>query len=168
MTKLINRDQFTENNKRNWYYMEYVNDVILKEFFDLIADKFKIPILKTRNSLFKSISESKNKYDYVLNNVVFKYDDLDLEQIDSKLILIKINAERAQEKILELVEESKQDEILSETFKKRTLNSLGDYYKQFSNIINSIEKLEDIEDQFNLITNFIIALFNSFSKKAED
>jgi len=168
MTKLINRDQFTENNKRNWYYMEYVNDVILKEFFDLIADKFKIPILKTRNSLFKSISESKNKYDYVLNNVVFKYDDLDLEQIDSKLILIKINAERAQEKILELAEESKQDEILSETFKKRTLNSLGDYYKQFSNIINSIEKLEDIEDQFNLITNFIIALFNSFSKKAED
>ena len=163
LTKFVDRQGFTKENRRNWHYMEQINDVILKNFFAFIADKLNLPSLNQRNLFFKKLSEASNKQQFIINVL-----DEDLNNLSSKLILIKNEIDRAKIEIKKLVEEAKQDEILSDTFKKRTLNSLGSSYDQFNKLKNRITNFDDDDIDLNLATDLVLSLFEIFSSRASE
>lgn len=163
LTKFVDRQGFTKENRRNWHYMEQINDVILKNFFAFIADKLNLPSLNQRNLFFKKLSEASNKQQFIINVL-----DEDLNNLSSKLILIKNEIDRAKIEIKKLVEEAKQDEILSDTFKKRTLNSLGSAYDQFNKLKNRITNFDDDDIDLNLATDLVLSLFEIFSSRASE
>lgn len=168
ITKLVNRDGFTKENQRNWYYMEQVNDIIMKDFFAFLSSKLNLPILNVRNKLFKDLSNATDKEDFILNEVFSKYANIDIENFGAKLQLVKNEIGKAQKKLINLVEESKNDDILSETFKKRTANSLGASYQQFNNVKNNIDSLIQIDSDVAAAIQFILLLYTSFSSRAKD
>ncbi len=163
LTKFVDRQGFTKENRRNWHYMEQINDVILKNFFAFIADKLNLPSLNQRNLFFKKLSEASNKQQFIINVL-----DEDLNNLSSKLILIKNEIDRAKIEIKKLVEEAKQDEILSDTFKKRTLNSLGSAYDQFNELKNRINNFDDDDIDINLAVDLVLSLFEIFSSRASE
>ena len=163
LTKFVDREGFTKENRRNWHYMEQINDVILKDFFAFVSDKLQLPSLNQRNPFFKKLSEASNKQQFIINFL-----NEDLNNLSSKLILIKNEIDRAKIEIKKLVKEAKQDEILSDTFKKRTLNSLGAAYDQFNELKNKINNFDDNDIDINLAIDLVISLFEIFSSRASE
>lgn len=175
MTKLVDKDTFTKENKRNWYYIEKagkgvkIGDEFIPgvtaEFFDFCADTLNIPMLRVYSKLWKNIKDG--DYDILTNikNFIISK-DISVEHLDNKLVLIKREAEEAIKKIKELKDEAAEDEQLSDTMKRRTLDSLGLVNNSFKNLVNELNQLisnYNKDDELDMLARTLFVILKNFS-----
>lgn len=166
MTKLIDKDKFTRENQRNWYYIEKaIEGGVVTEFFNQNAEQFNIPMLKLREKFFKQIRKSELNYREAIEDYLEK-NNIPLNGIESKIILIKNTIPTYINQLKSLYTEAKNDTQLSENFKLRTSNTIGILISNFSSLFSNISKLNTkILESDKLLTEYILLLIKTFSSK---
>lgn len=166
MTKLIDKDKFTRENQRNWYYIEKaIEGGVVTEFFNQNAEQFNIPMLKLREKFFKQIRKSELNYREAIEDYIEK-NDIPLYNIESKIILIKNTIPLYIDQLRSLYNEAKNDTQLSENFKLRTSNTIGILISNFKSLFSNISKLNTkILESDKLLTEYILLLIKTFSSK---
>lgn len=177
MTKLIDKNDFTQQNKTNWKYMELADSGIkyegrfypgvLSKLFDSISGTLNIPQLKLRNVFFKKFSSYSGND--TLSDII-KYvesSNIPTDQIEADLILIKTMLYRSAEKIKKLKNAALEDPELSKTFKNRTSNSLGIINTSIKNTILDIKEIRKNDDSNNIkLAKLLFALRKNFMFKS--
>lgn len=177
MIKLVDKDAFTKENKKNWYYMELatkgvkIDDEfvpgITAKFFDFCASILNIPMLRLKEKFWKNLKAG--EYDIKTNIKNYIIDkDIQVPNVAEKLVLIKRKAVESLDDLRKLKNEALNDRSLTETIRERTLNSLGLVNDSFKKVINDLDFLinsvefnkSDNEDQlaeciFVLLKNFL-------------
>ncbi|HQQ39704.1 MAG TPA: adenylyltransferase/cytidyltransferase family protein [Bacilli bacterium] len=166
MTKLVDKEKFTRENQKNWYYIEKaIEDGVVSEFFALNAEQFNIPMLKLREKFFKQIRQSELNYREAIEDYIEK-NNIPLNSIEDKIILIKNTIPTYINKLKSIYNEAKNDTHLSESFKLRTSNTIGILILNFSSLFSSISKLNiKILESDKLLTEYILLLIKTFSSK---
>lgn len=166
MTKLIDKDKFTRENQRNWYYIEKaIEGGVVTEFFNQNAEQFNIPMLKLREKFFKQIRKSELNYREAIEDYLEK-NNIPLNGIESKIILIKNTIPTYINQLKSLYTEAKNDTQLSENFKLRTSNTIGILISNFKSLFSNIDKLNTkILESDKLLTEYILLLIKTFSSK---
>ena len=177
MTKLVDKEAFTKENKKNWYYMELatkgvkVDDEfipgITAKFFDFCASLLNIPMLRLKEKFWKNLKSG--QYDIKTNIKNYIIDkDIQIPNISEKLIFIKREAVKSIEDLHKLKDEATKDESLTDAVKERTLNSLGLVNDNFKNLIKDIDLLLNSnnfnkKDNYDQLAECIFILLKNFS-----
>ena len=177
MTKLVDKEAFTKENKKNWYYMELatkgvkVDDEfipgITAKFFDFCASLLNIPMLRLKEKFWKNLKSG--QYDIKTNIKNYIIDkDIQIPNISEKLIFIKREAVKSIEDLHKLKDDAAKDESLTDAVRERTLNSLGLVNNNFKNLIRDIDLLLNSnnfnkKDNYDQLTECIFILLKNFS-----
>ena len=177
MTKLVDKETFTKENKKNWYYMELatkgvkVDDEfipgITAKFFDFCASLLNIPMLRLKEKFWKNLKGG--QYDIKTNIKNYIIDkDIQIPNINEKLIFIKREAVKSIADLRKLKDEATKDESLTDAVKERTLNSLGLVNDNFKNLIKDIDSLLNSndfnkKDNYDQLAECIFILLKNFS-----
>lgn len=177
MIKLVDKETFTKENKRNWYYIEratkgvtvdgeYTSGIVAK-FFDFCASILNIPMLRLREKFWKNLKNGKydirtNIKNYIVTN------DIEVPNVSEKLVFMKREAVKSIEELQRLKDEALSDEGLTDTVKSRTLNSLGLINDSFKNLINDLNFLINSSkfaevDSYDQLTECVFTLLKNFS-----
>lgn len=177
MTKLVDKEGFTNANKTNWHYMELAMDGmkidnefvpgVMSKFFFSNAEKLGIPMLKLRNKLFKVFREGKGTYIQNIQNYLTSH-EIDTRGFNEKLILLDRVAVQSINEIKKLNSEAQLDDKLNDHVKQRTSNALGLIYNNFKTYISEVDKLRDDPDsEENKFAKYIFILMKVFGKVEE-
>lgn len=177
MTKLVDKEAFTKENKKNWYYMELatkgvkVDDEfipgITAKFFDFCASLLNIPMLRLKEKFWKNLKSG--QYDIKTNIKNYIIDkDIQIPNISEKLIFIKREAVKSIEDLHKLKDDAAKDESLTDAVRERTLNSLGLVNNNFKNLIRDIDLLLNSnnfnkKDNYDQLAECIFILLKNFS-----
>lgn len=177
MTKLVDKEGFTEANRTNWYYMELAMDGmkidgefvpgVVSKFFFLNADKLNIPMLKLRNKLFKQFRSGDSGYYQNIQNYLTSH-EISSKNIKEKLILLKNSAVESMNELKQLNHEALLDDKLNDHVKKRTSAALGLIYNNFKKYIFEVDKLKNGPDsEEEILVKYIFILMKVFGKVDE-
>ena len=177
MIKLVDKEAFTRENKRNWYYMELATKGvkedgefipgIVSKYFDFCATLLGIPMLRLREKFWKQLKDGSydiktNIKNYLISN------DIEINNIGEKLVLMKREASNSINDLKALKDRAANDPNLSDTIRKRTLDSLGLINNSFKNLIDDLNKLIGSsafknKDNYDQATECIYVLLKNFA-----
>jgi len=177
MTKLVDKEAFTKENKASWYYTElatkgvrvgdkYVPGITAR-YFDFCASTLDIPMLRLREKFWKKLKSGEsdvktNIRDYLVAN------DVRVSNLGEKLVLMKREAGEAIRSLHDLKDRVLSDGNLTDTVRKRTLNSLGLINDSFKNLVSDLNSMLSSSEfremsSHDQLTECVFVLLKNFS-----
>ena len=173
MTKIVDKEEFTQKNRHNWKYRELAEDGlscddgtfvhgVVDSFFITLADTFGIPMLKNRYKFIKMITD--NKYSF--------HDAVDLFLTDKgiscirtadKMVIIKNLIDKYMNDTKELLDDMYKDDTVSIYVKERTNNTLAEVYTSFMTLKDKLSQLDFKQTEHEMLVDVITAVVESFS-----